>query len=142
MAVLIATLLPVPRPTAPVAHNPTIPDNLAISDKGHSEFGQTVRHGSNPESNPTPQLARRQSREPQSDRVPYYDLPHRAAGALDQITLFVLPGKTTPQMPTQEPPAQGAPGWINDFEHRLKPIGRSLGDAFDFLWRAGESVDG
>ncbi len=33
-------------------------------------------------------------------------------------------------------------GWIDGLQHQLKPIGRSLDHAFDFLWEAGQSADG
>jgi hypothetical protein len=89
-----------------------------------------------------PQLTRRDALQPESDRVPYYDLAQRAAGALDQMTMLVLPGEGTPQNAAPEPPAERPAGWIDDVEDQLKPVGRSLGNAFDFLWRAGESADG
>ena len=78
-----------------------------------------------------------------TDRVPYFDLAQRAAGALGQITLLVLPGnEVTPPDATAEPSAEVRTGWMDEFQRELKPVGRSLGNAFDFLWRAGESADG
>ena len=77
------------------------------------------------------------------DHVPYYDLAQRAAGALGQMTMLVLRDEAAPPFHHEEPPADGqAAGWMDDVGRELKPVGRSLGNAFDFLWRAGESADG
>jgi hypothetical protein len=95
----------------------------------------------------TPQIARQRSPEPETDRAPYFDLAQRAAGALGQMSMLVLPAaarerEAAPPPPRDESPAARSAGWIDDFERELKPVGRSLGNAFDFLWRAGESADG
>jgi hypothetical protein len=58
------------------------------------------------------------------------------------MTMLVLPVEAAPHEPLEQPPAEGPVGWMDDFERELKPVGRSLGNAFDFLWRAGESADG
>jgi hypothetical protein len=58
------------------------------------------------------------------------------------MTMLVLPDETAPSRRPEDPPADGQTGWMDDFEREIKPVGRSLGNAFDFLWRAGESVDG
>jgi hypothetical protein len=73
-------------------------------------------------------------------QVAYHDLAQKAAGALDEVAMFVRPlsSETRPQ---GEPGSEKGTGWIDGLQHQLKPIGRSLDDAFDFLWQAGESAD-
>jgi hypothetical protein len=72
----------------------------------------------------------------------YYDLAQRAAGALGEVTAFVMPDSSPPPMsPADVRPTAGAAGWIDGVKHQLRPIGRSLDDAFDFLWEAGQSAD-
>ena len=70
----------------------------------------------------------------------YYDLAQKAAGALDDVSAFVMTG-TAALTPASEAGAQEAGGWIDGLQHQLQPIGRSLDDAFDFLWQAGQSAD-
>lgn len=73
-------------------------------------------------------------------RVAYDDLAQRAAGALDEVAMFMLaPGPTGG--PDSEPTLEQGAGWINGLTRRLKPIGRSIDGAFDFLWQAGQSAD-
>ena len=74
----------------------------------------------------------------------YYDLAQKAAGALGEAVVYVWPGRQPPMPapnPADDEPADGSPDWINGLQHQLQPIGRSLGDAFDFLWQAGASAD-
>ena len=133
---IVVALIPVLRRDAPlntpVARVPTVQGNSAISDADRS----------NEDRGSTPQVVRRHAPQPETDRVPYYDLAQRAAGALGQMTMLVLPGETTPQNTAEEPPAEEPAGWMDDFGQQLKPVGRSLGNAFDFLWQAGKSVEG
>ena len=73
-------------------------------------------------------------------QVAYHDLAQKAAGALDEVAMFVRPlsqGNT----PDSEPRSEKGTGWIDGLQHQLKPIGRSLDDAFDFLWQAGQLAD-
>jgi len=70
----------------------------------------------------------------------YYDLAQKAAGALDDVSAFVMTG-SAPPTPASETGAPEAGGWIDGLQHQLQPIGRSLDDAFDFLWQAGQSAD-
>jgi hypothetical protein len=84
------------------------------------------------------------------DRVPlskppqsaYYDLAQMAAGALGEMSTLVMPGAVPPRPPSEpRSDASADTGWIDGLEHQLRPIGRSLDKAFDFLWQAGESAD-
>jgi hypothetical protein len=79
---------------------------------------------------------------PEAARDVYYDLAQKAAGAIGEVTVFVMPG-SSPQMmaPTDHRP-EARTDWIGGLQHQLQPIGRSLDDAFDFLWQAGEAADG
>jgi hypothetical protein len=73
-------------------------------------------------------------------QVAYHDLAQKAAGALDEVAMFVRPLSSGTRLHS-EPGADQGTGWIDGLQHQLKPIGRSLDDAFDFLWQAGESAD-
>ncbi len=79
---------------------------------------------------------------PEPAQAPYYDLAWKAAGALGEVTAFVIPGSPPPPMSPSDPRSGDREGWIDGLQHRLKPIGRSLDHAFDFLWEAGQSADG
>lgn len=72
-------------------------------------------------------------------RAAYYDLAQKAAGALGEVSIFVIP-RATPS-PDPDPATSENAGWIDGLRLQLKPVGRSLGDAFDFLWQAGQSAD-
>jgi hypothetical protein len=80
--------------------------------------------------------------------APYSSLVQMATSALSEATVLILPGTAGSQMPFRGPPPSDeagsteADGWIDDLQHQLRPVGRSLGNAFDFLWQAGQSVDG
>jgi hypothetical protein len=78
---------------------------------------------------------------PESDRDVYYDLAQKAAGALGEVAVYVMPGSSPPPMAPSDAGPEGAAGWIDGVKHQLQPIGRSLDDAFDFLWEAGQSAD-
>lgn len=151
---VVLSLLPVfrrgPQATMPVAQVPVaqvpvaqvkgVQGEQATSTSDNDRLDQNdvdQRRGS------TPQVAGRHSPESETDRVPYFDLAQRAAGALGQMTMLVLPFESASQDRLEEqPPAAKPTDWIGNFERELKPVGRSLGNAFDFLWRAGESADG
>lgn len=70
----------------------------------------------------------------------YLDLAEQAAGALGEATAFVMPGASS-DMSNSRHSQESAGEWIDGLQHQLRPIGRSLEDAFDFLWQAGESAD-
>jgi hypothetical protein len=72
--------------------------------------------------------------------VPYYELAQKAAGALDEVAMFMAPGAAASGDDSERRVGKGS-GWIDGLQHQLKPIGRSLDDAFDFLWQAGQSAD-
>lgn len=72
--------------------------------------------------------------------APYRDLAERAAGALGEATALIMPA-SHPGMHRTRTEAGATSEWIDGLQHQLKPIGRSLEDAFDFLWQAGESAD-
>jgi hypothetical protein len=128
----------------PAAQNPSVSSPIG-NDEGRPGAATSNRsvHGGDS----TPQHTRSLPAQVETDRVAYLELAQRAAGALGQMTMLVLPDQfrppDSPQVnATQELPLQGTSGWMDDVEDQLKPVGRSLGNAFDFLWRAGESVDG
>jgi hypothetical protein len=79
---------------------------------------------------------------PEAAREVYYDLAQKAAGALGEVTVFVMPGSSPPKMTPRDEHPERPTDWIDGLQHRLQPIGRSLDDAFDFLWQAGEAADG
>jgi hypothetical protein len=62
-------------------------------------------------------------------------LARTAAVTFDEFAAAVVPAT----------PSNASDGmrerWLDGIEHRLKPIGKSLGDAFDFLWEAGKASD-
>lgn len=80
--------------------------------------------------------------------APYSSLVQMATSALSEATVLLMPGTTGSRMPALEPPgrepgtAAEAEGWIDGLQDQLRPVGRSLGNAFDFLWQAGQSMDG
>jgi hypothetical protein len=61
---------------------------------------------------------------------------------MSMLVLPSVPAKSAAAATVKDPPAEQTAGWIDEFERELKPVGRSLDNAFDFLWRAGESADG
>jgi hypothetical protein len=79
---------------------------------------------------------------PEAARDVYYDLAQKAAGAFGEVTVFVMPESSPPKMVPSDQRPEGPGGWIGGLSHQLQPIGRSLDDAFDFLWQAGEAADG
>jgi|GEM_PF-4503104 hypothetical protein len=148
---IVATLLIVLRPRAQseraVAIIPPAHENLATANgQRHDEDRSANGHSAAAVSDDTG--ARQdvaQADEPASETVPYYDLAQRAAGAFGQMTMLVLPANAAESVPSSAvkgPPTDRSAGWMDEFERELKPVGRSLGNAFDFLWRAGESAGG
>ncbi len=89
----------------------------------------------NPTASPPPTVPEAAARDA------YYDLAQKAAGALGEVTVYVMPGSSArPMSPADERPEKTG-GWIEGVKHQLQPIGRSLDDTFDFLWEAGQSAD-
>jgi hypothetical protein len=78
---------------------------------------------------------------PDPAQAPYYGLAQKAAGALGEVTAYVVPGSSPPPMRPAHADPEGAGAWIDGLRHQLRPIGRSLDHAFDFLWEAGQSSD-
>jgi hypothetical protein len=74
--------------------------------------------------------------------APYSGLVQLAAGAWDEVTLLVTPESKDTAPPDHSPPSNTKDGWIDGLQHQLKPIGKGLDNAFDFLWQAGQSGDG
>jgi hypothetical protein len=91
---------------------------------------------------PAPAAIGPPQRVPEPVQALYYDLAWKAAGALGEVTAFVVPGSSPPPMEPSDPRPGERAGWIDGLQHQLKPIGRSLDHAFDFLWEAGQSADG
>jgi hypothetical protein len=89
----------------------------------------------------SPRLARTNIVRPQQTS-PYAGLVQMATGAWDEVTLLVRPEPNSVPLPESAPPERSLDGWIDGWQHRLKPIGRGLDHAFDFLWQAGQSGDG
>jgi hypothetical protein len=77
-----------------------------------------------------------------ADLTPYSSLAQMATSALGQATVRILPSAAALQPPASNPESTNAEGWIDGLQDQLKPVGRSLGNAFDFLWQAGQAVDG
>lgn len=90
-------------------------------------------------------IARRQPMKPAREEAPasYYVLAQKAVGALGEVAVLVLPAHPSKSpMPAPEIPSARQSDWLEGLQNQIQPIGRSLGDAFDFLWQAGESQDG
>ncbi len=160
----VVSLLVVLRPArtihAPVAQVPQAERSLAATvdrehntpsadagpDAGHVDAGHA--EAGNPDNDETlPQVAQAASPAPPAEPGPYFDLAQRAAGAWGQMTMLVLPagsaeGSVRQSPAVAQPQPQRSAGWIDDVERGLKPVGRGLDNAFDFLWRAGESAGG
>ena len=66
----------------------------------------------------------------------YGRIARSAAGALEEFAVIVIPGAGTTASRRQ--PVDSTEGRLSDgLPHQLQPIGRSLGDALDFLWEVG-----
>lgn len=91
----------------------------------------------------------REGSEPQlaPELAPYSTLVQMARSAFSEATVLILPDAMATRMAPREAPSpeNGSTepdGWIDGLQQQLRPVGRSLGNAFDFLWQAGQSVDG
>jgi hypothetical protein len=170
VASLLAVVRPGALSTRPVAQVPAHQGELTAShdnrqgedrpSKDHFEAGLSDTSPSEKKADSTPRVAglhspvlqspaldspALNSQGPETDRAAYYDLAQRTAGALGQMSMLVLPSvpaKSDAALPAENSAPADPSGWIDEFERELKPVGRSLGNAFDFLWRAGESADG
>jgi hypothetical protein len=78
---------------------------------------------------------------PIPQRAMYDELAQKAAGALNVVTAFVTTGGAVSQSADPGSVREDAEGWMDGLEKQLRPIGRGLDDAFDFLWQAGQSAD-
>jgi hypothetical protein len=94
------------------------------------------------EEEPAIPVADRAAALPEAARDVYYDLAQKAAGAIGEVTVFVMPGSSPQMMTPGDHRPEARTDWIGGLQHQLRPIGRSLDDAFDFLWQAGEAADG
>ncbi|MBI3863614.1 MAG: hypothetical protein HY290_17120 [Planctomycetia bacterium] len=72
----------------------------------------------------------------------YSGLAELAVGAWDEVSMLVRPEAVDPHSPRPAPGSRSTDGWIDGLQDQLKPIGRGLDNAFDFLWQAGQSGDG
>jgi hypothetical protein len=73
------------------------------------------------------------------DESPYVALGKQATGVL--AGLFV-PGGNDPQpMPGSPSDGAAAASWLDGLHSQWQPVGESLGNAFDFLWQAGDAHD-
>lgn len=73
----------------------------------------------------------------------YLAIAEDAAGALGDAAILVLPAGPYPtnlNLNGTAAPADAA--WTGSLETGLKPIGDSVGAAFNFLWKPGETQDG
>lgn len=81
------------------------------------------------------------------DEEPYGTLARSAIGVWEDFAWSIVPGRSAP--PAAPRSADGhestgaarsidSEGWFDGLGHQLKPIGRGVGDAFDFLWQAGQ----
>ncbi|MBS0264607.1 MAG: hypothetical protein JSS02_21915 [Planctomycetes bacterium] len=73
---------------------------------------------------------------------PYSDLVKLATTAWDEVSMLVSPETRSADGAVAPPVNPPASGWMNDLQHRLKPVGRSLDHTLDFLWQAGRATDG
>jgi hypothetical protein len=69
----------------------------------------------------------------------YGTLARSAAGAIEEFAWIMIPGRPMSPADAENDPAEGR--WIDGLQHQLQPIGKSLGDAFDFLWEVGRPPD-
>jgi hypothetical protein len=74
-------------------------------------------------------------------QVAYHELAEKAAGALDEVAIMFVRPRSPGDRPDSLSLSVKGTGWIDGLQDQLKPVGRSLDDAFDFLWQAGQSAD-
>ncbi|MSR58925.1 MAG: hypothetical protein EXS05_14955 [Planctomycetaceae bacterium] len=76
---------------------------------------------------------------------PYGTLARSAIGAWEDFAWSIVPGAPQPAVSegasTDSERWADSERWIDGLEHQLRPIGRGVGDAFDFLWQAGQAPD-
>lgn len=65
-------------------------------------------------------------------------LARSAVGVLEDFAWVVTPA---PVAADDQRNAGEGELWIDSLQHQLRPIGKSLGDALDFLWEVGERAD-
>lgn len=120
--------------------NAMLPNELAGSAPSR-EVAPVRLPGKSGQPSSAERRAQHRANAPELAPAGYFALAQEAAGALGDAVASVVPRSTPPMPPAEPAPAESA-GWIDGLEHQLKPIGRSLGNAFDFLWQAGEAADG
>jgi hypothetical protein len=123
-------------------HHDAPPPARATQLAGTTEGGRVLRPADVGDKSPSRDAVEQPAVVPKLDQPPYYDLAQKAAGAFGDVTAFVMPGSGRPAMSPANPRVRETGGWIDGLQHQLKPIGRSLDHAFDFLWEAGQSADG
>jgi hypothetical protein len=69
----------------------------------------------------------------------YDSLAQSAAGALEEFASIVIPARDAAPVAPRKPEENER--WIDGLQDQLRPIGESLGDAFDFLWEAGQAPE-
>ncbi|MCY2964406.1 MAG: hypothetical protein NT069_12345 [Planctomycetota bacterium] len=83
-------------------------------------------------------------------RQAYEPMARKAAGAIDQMAMMVVPGwarigqapETVPAKPTNrvdDSKPSDEPHLLQQLEREIRPIGKGVGEALDFLWIAGDS---
>ncbi|MGE5194951.1 MAG: hypothetical protein ACM3U2_20865 [Deltaproteobacteria bacterium] len=131
---LVAVWLILPRHDAP----PSISGPQLVGARDNTRVPSAIDRG---HGSPAPRPVDPPPAVPEPAEAAYYDLAQKAAGALGEVTVFVMPGASRSPMSPSDSLAERTGGWIDGLEHQLKPIGRSLDHAFDFLWEAGQSAD-
>jgi hypothetical protein len=74
-----------------------------------------------------------------ADDSPYVALSRQAGGVLAQ--LFVAGDNAAQPMPTAPAGKAAAGSWFDGLQSQWQPVEESLGNAFDFLWQAGDAHD-
>lgn len=137
--VVVTVILPARRNSRDEMNRARLVNNSAVDKVGNPAPVAGPEPVVAPEMDPDP--ANPQVADVAPNRDAYYDLARKAAGALGMATVSLIPG-APPQMPPSDPLPESGDGWIDGLQQQLQPIGRSVGDAFDFLWQAGRSADG
>jgi len=132
--------------TAPTATNHSGDDNPVAANRTPATDPSAANRLA---SAPRTDGAGREGTEPElaPELAPYSTLVQMARSAFSEATVLILPDAMAARMSPREAPSpedgSAEPdGWIDGLQQQLRPVGRSLGDAFDFLWQAGQSVDG
>ena len=69
----------------------------------------------------------------------YGNLARTAAGAIEEFAWMMKPAPAIPPAADEAPATPRS--WIDGMQRQLRPIGRSVGDTFDFLWEVGRPPD-